>query len=86
MLLDSIGWASTFIWVISGVQSIADLGEIEWRESDVMAVYDQMGIQFNTDNKTVLEFVLKSAQSHDGLAMSMAPAETCKLLKQFKFP
>ena len=76
---------STFIRVISGAQPI-DSGEIKWGEMVVMGVYDQMGIQFKTADQTVLEFFLESVRSHDGAAMSTAPYEAYKLLKQFEFP
>jgi ATP-binding cassette subfamily F protein uup len=76
---------STFIRVLSGAQPI-DSGEIVQGETVVMAVYDQMGIQFKADDQTVLEFVLESVQSHDGSAVSTAPAEARKLLRQFEFP
>lgn len=50
-----------------------------------MGVYNQMGIQLKADDQTVLEFVLERVQSHDGAAVSAAPDEARKLLKQFEF-
>lgn len=75
---------STFIRVISGVQEI-DSGEMEQGETVVMGVYDQLGIEPDTDDQTVMEFVLERVKSDDGGAMSQAPDEARKLLKKFEF-
>jgi ATP-binding cassette subfamily F protein uup len=76
---------STFIPVISGAQPI-DSREIEQGETVVMGVYDLMDIQLKADDHIVLEFVLERVRSHDGAAVSAAPDEARKLLKQFEFP
>mmetsp|Transcript_17147 Transcript_17147/g.32466 ORF Transcript_17147/g.32466 Transcript_17147/m.32466 type:complete len:754 (+) Transcript_17147:228-2489(+) len=74
---------STFIKVLTGQQAI-DSGEIELGETVVFGVYDQMGINIDS-NKRVLDFMRERVEARDGTSMAEAPQEAMKMLKQFNF-
>ena len=75
---------STFLRVITGEQPV-DSGTIELGETIVLGVYDQMGLQIDNEEKTMLEFVVEEVNSMEE-ASSDSSNDARKLLKQFEFP
>jgi ATP-binding cassette subfamily F protein uup len=75
---------TTFVRTLTGEQAI-DSGEIVFGETIVLGVYDQLGLQFDNPEQTVLEFVLEQVEARDGSVMSESPGEARKLLQRFEF-
>ena len=76
---------STFLKLLSE-QLEPDSGTIERGETLVMGIYDQLGIEIEDPQQTMLEFVLENVNSREGASQSDGPVEARRLLNQFEFP
>jgi ABC transport system ATP-binding/permease protein len=76
---------TTFVRLLTGQQA-PDSGVVEVGDTIVLGDYDQLGLQLDDPEQTVLAFVLERVQSREGGAMSEAPDETRRLLQRFEFP
>lgn len=79
---------STFLKVLTQEQAV-DSGQVEFGETVVFGIYDQMGLVFPKDEK-VLDFVkdrVEAGSASGGIETSMAetPQEAMRLLKRFNF-
>ena len=63
-----------------------DSGELDVGETIVMGIYDQMGLDIEDEEMTMLQFVVERVQSREGASMAEAPGEARKLLTRFEFP
>jgi len=70
-------------------EQAVDSGQVEFGETVVFGIYDQMGLVFPKDEK-VLDFVkdrVEAGSASGGIETSMAetPQEAMRLLKRFNF-
>jgi ATP-binding cassette subfamily F protein uup len=49
-------------------------------------MYDQMGLEIDDPEQTMLDFVLENVRSREGSALVEGQDEARRLLKQFEFP
>lgn len=75
---------STFLSMLTERQQ-PDSGQVIPGETVVFGIYDQMGIQFDEDQR-VMMFVKQRVLARDGSSLAEAPSEVNQLLEQFQFP
>jgi ABC transport system ATP-binding/permease protein len=77
---------TTFLRVLTG-EIPADSGVIEMGDTLAVGVYEQLGLEIDDPEQTMMDFVLQHVRSRDGLSEATdGPAEARRLLKQFEFP
>lgn len=76
---------TSFVRTITGAQPV-DSGVIELGETIMLGVYDQLGLEIEQPEQTMLEFVVERVRSREDSSLADGPDEARRLLKKFEFP